>query len=201
MDSSCFGRGGRSASQMFRSAWLNPIISFPGLVILLLCLLLAVSCQPAIHLKKGQVTTVYLDARADWLSTGLRVERGQKLAFECKGTWAVAPSEEKERWPDTGPAGHGNHPGEQVHRLGDPKKELPGTPFGALLGRIGPVVFAIGDQKEMIMPADGELCLVINDYPFYRQDNRGGLSITISVKNDEPVKSRHPGESRGPVLL
>ena len=183
MTSRWFGRDGRSASQMFRPARLNPTITFPWLVILLLCLLSAVSCKPAIHLKKGQPTTVYLDAKSDWLPPGLRVARGQKLTFECKGTWAVAPGEERERWPDAGPEGHGSHPGEQVHRLGDPKKELPGTPFGALLGRVGPAVFAIGDQREVIMPADGELYLVINDYPFYRQDNRGGLVITISVND------------------
>lgn len=162
---------------------INSIIALPGLVLLLFCLLLAVSCIPAIHMKKGQIAMIYLDAKLDWLSTDLKVKKGQKLAFECKGKWAVAPIEENERWPDTGPEGHGKHPGEQVHRLGDPKKELPGVPFGNLLGRIGQVVFSIGDQKEVIIPENGELYLVINDYPFYRHDNRGGLYITIRAEN------------------
>ena len=162
---------------------INLIISLPGLVLLLLCLLLVVSCNPAIYMKKGQITTIYLDAKLDWLSTDLKVKKGQKLTFECKGKWAVAPIEENERWPDTGQEGHGRHPGEQVHRLGDPKKGLPGIPFGALLGRIGHVVFAIGDPNEVIMPENGELYLVINDYPFYRHDNRGGLYITIRFED------------------
>jgi hypothetical protein len=160
------------------------VFSLPGLVILSMCILLVVSCKHVVYLIKGQTKTIYLDARADWLSTGLAVKKGQKLTFECGGKWAVAPIEENERWPDTGPDGHGRHPGEQVHRLGDSKKELPGVPFGALLGRIGHVVFAIGDQKEVLIPESGELYLVINDYPFYRHDNRGGISITI--KAEEP---------------
>jgi len=137
----------------------------------------------AVYLKKGQVKTIYLDAKSDWLPTGIKVKKGIKLTFECTGKWAVAPIEENERWPDTGPEGHGRHPGEQIHRLGDPKKELPGVPFGTLLGKIDHIIFPIGDQKDIRMPADGELYLVINDYPFYRHDNRGGLHITI-ISND-----------------
>ena len=96
------------------------------------------------------------------------------------GFWAVAPENESTRWPDTGPEGHGNHPGEFVHRLGNTKKELPGVPFGTLLGKVGSFVFAVGARQKIVMPADGTLFLVINDYPFYRQDNRGGLQVHIS---------------------
>ncbi|MDI9571431.1 MAG: hypothetical protein QM278_12090 [Pseudomonadota bacterium] len=124
--------------------------------------------------------TVYVDARSDWINTRIRVSKGQTVVFRCEGAWAVAPLNERERWPDAGPEGHGNHPGEIVHRAGDAKKELPGTPFGALLGKVDSKVFPIGSREKVVMPADGVLYLVINDYPFYRHDNRGGLTVYIS---------------------
>jgi hypothetical protein len=142
-------------------------------------LFLLPACSQNIPSPKGTGRTIYLDARSDWQGNGLWVRKGQKVRLICRGTWAVAPENESRRWPDTGPEGHGNHPGEKVHRRGDPKKELPGVPFGALLGRVSDAVFLIGDQEEIVAPSEGELYLVINDYPFYRHDNRGGLTITI----------------------
>ena len=145
----------------------------------LIGLFLLTACSRSIAIPKRSERTIYLDARSAWQGTGLQVREGQKLRIKCYGIWAVAPENESSRWPDTGPEGHGKHPGEKVHRQGDPKKELPGVPFGALLGRISGAVFPIGDQKEIVAPSEGELYLVINDYPFYRHDNRGGLTITI----------------------
>lgn len=146
-----------------------------------ICILLLACGQ--IYQKEPLTRNFYLDAKSDWQDTGLHVEKGHILYFECRGSWAVAPINESRRWPDTGPEGHGKHPGEQVHRKGDPKKELPGVPFGTLLGKVGVTVFLIGDLKEIKMPETGRLYLVINDYPFYRHDNRGGLNITITSHN------------------
>jgi len=131
---------------------------------------------------KGIEATLFLDARSGWQDTGLRVKKGQRLSIDCSGMWAVAPENESQRWPGTGPEGHGNHPGEKIHRKGDAKKELPGVPFGALLGKVSDAIFLIGDQREIVAPAEGAFYLVINDYPFYRHDNRGGLTITIVLK-------------------
>jgi len=156
------------------------------LIFVLTCILMAVcslfpACKHGINPKEESRRTIYLDARSNWINTGLLVRKGQKVGFECRGTWAVASENESRRWPDTGPEGHGKHPGEKVHSRGDSKKELPGVPFGTLLGKVDGVVFPIGDQKEVVMPSGGYLYLVINDYPFYRHDNRGGLNITILV--------------------
>nr|HID58739.1 hypothetical protein [Desulfobacterales bacterium] len=38
-----------------------------------------------------------------------------------------------------------------------PQKELPGVPFGTLLGRLGKVFFFIGDRKQVVMPSSGYL--------------------------------------------
>lgn len=154
---------------------LKPLLSS----IILTALPLLLACTPEIKSPQAHGKTIYLDVKSDWQSTGLWVKEGQKLRFECRGVWAVAPENESSRWPDTGPEGHGKHPGEKVHRAGNPKKELPGTPLGTLLGKVSDVVFPIGDRKEIIIPSEGELSLVINEYPFFRHDNRGGLTITI----------------------
>jgi len=148
------------------------------LVLIPLAMLLSACFGQAHH--KLPAATVDVDAKSDWIDTGIRVVKGQTVFFRSEGAWAVAPHDERERWPDAGPEGHGNHPGEVVHRAGDHKKELPGTPFGTLLGRVSRHVFPIGIRNEIIMPASGTLYLVINDYPFYRHDNRGSLKVTIS---------------------
>lgn len=143
---------------------------------------LMLACKPKSYSREQSKITIYLDARSDWQNTGLFVQGGHILGFECQGSWAVASKNESRRWPDTGPEGHGKHPGEKIHRRGDSKKELPGVPFGTLLGRVGEIVFPVSERKEVVVPSDGLLYLVINDYPFYRHDNRGGLSITITVQ-------------------
>ena len=153
----------------------KPLLTSTVLIILVLLF----ACKQEIRHPQGRGKTIYLDAKSDWQATGLWVKKGQTVSLECHGVWAVAPENENQRWPDTGPEGHGNHPGEKVHRLGNPKKELPGTPFGALLGKVSDRVFPIGNRRKIVIQSEGELYLVVNDYPFYRHDNRGGLSITI----------------------
>jgi len=48
------------------------------------------------------------------------------------------------------------------------------------LGKVNGIVFPVGAERTVRMPAEGELFLVINDYPFYRHDNRGGLFIAVT---------------------
>ena len=152
----------------------------PGLSIMGLTVLALMSaCTQEIRSPQSHQKTIYLDAKSGWQNTGLWCKEGQRVFFKCSGIWAVAPENESNRWPDAGPEGHGKHPGEKIHELGDPKKELPGTPFGTLLGKVSEVAFPIGNRKVIIIPAEGVLSLVINDYPFFRHDNRGGLTITI----------------------
>jgi len=173
------GMGVRAPGRLERRPFPTVLI---GLVLMAL-LLLGGCSQGRRHAREGSRRTLLLDARSDWQPTGLLVRKGEKVHIQCQGTWAVAPEDERQRWPDTGAEGHGNHPGERIHRKGDPKKELPGVPFGTLLGKVSDTIFAVGDQNEIIAPAQGELYLVINDYPFYRHDNRGGLTVTIGCND------------------
>lgn len=162
------------------SSVLNRRFSFLVLICILISICaLILNCERHRYLKEQLRISIYLDATSDWHNTGLCVNKGDTLRFECRGSWAVASEKESQRWPDTGPEGHGKHPGERIHRLGDSKKELLGVPFGTLLGRVGEIVFPIGDRKDVVMPSNGFLYLVINDYPFCRHDNRGRLTIMI----------------------
>lgn len=169
-------RMGRESSSTLRKGLTLGFIGVAAIVPFLIA-----GCTSEIRPSSGAVS-VHLDARSDWLGTGLYVKKGDKVAITCRGTWAVAPENERARWPDAGPEGHGAHPGERVHAKGDPKKELPGIPFGTLLGKVSDRVFPIGNLREIVSPAEGELFLVINDYPFYRHDNRGGLTIELRVE-------------------
>ncbi|WP_207679281.1 hypothetical protein [Desulfonema magnum] len=135
--------------------------------------------SPTRDVAKGSATPFFLDAKSDWSDTGIRVTKGEKLNFECRGTWAAAPEEVRQTWPDAGPEGHGDHPAEKAFSHLDSQKEMPGIPFGTLLGKIGNTIFPISDKEKVLMPESGRLFLVINDCPPYRYDNRGGLNIMI----------------------
>lgn len=137
--------------------------------------------SPAIERNKETKINIFLDAKSGWFDTRIPVNKGEKISIECWGTWAAAPETESQTWPDTGPEGHGTHPAEKLFSNLDSQKELPRTPFGALLGRVNDTIFAIGDKKEIVAPKSGRLFLVINDLPFHRYDNRGSLSITVHL--------------------
>jgi len=57
---------------------------------------------------------------------------------------------------------------------------MPFEPRDALIGRVDDHLFGIGDQNEIIAPADGELQLRINDCEVGLFDNSGSLTIRIS---------------------
>jgi len=137
---------------------------------------LVVAPEPVNVNATKSIKDIYLDAQSDWYDTGFNVMKGETVSFKSRGKWAAGP---ENIWPDTGPEGHGGHAGEAAFKFLDPQKELPGVPFGTLLGKVGKRVFPIGDRKEVLMPESGRLYLVFNDILAGRSDNRGGLNVTI----------------------
>jgi hypothetical protein len=67
----------------------------PVICALACCCLLAgssfLACMPGKSPHSDLRKTIYLDAKSDWLDTGIFVREGQEVGFECEGTWAVAP--------------------------------------------------------------------------------------------------------------
>jgi hypothetical protein len=122
---------------------------------------------PGGPLEAGQIL---VRGNQRWTDTGIRVQRGQNVAFSAVGEVTLSADDS-----DTaGPAGSNK----QRRAAGAP---LPNELAGALIGRIGQsAVFAIGNQEQgLSMPASGTLFLGINDDVV--SDNRGEFRVRVST--------------------
>ena len=118
----------------------------------------------------GGARTVDVDARASWVSTGLTVISGEAIALVTEGS--VQLSE------DAGDTA--NPAGSQSGRLAA-NAPMPQALAGALIGRIGrSAPFAVGDLRQIIAPASGELFLGVNDD--HLVDNQGRFRVRISLR-------------------
>lgn len=127
--------------------------------------------KPAIP---DRFVTVGVDARSDWMSTGLEVTPTDSVAVHVRqGEWTL------NRGPSPYQNGQGNgktcatSPGE---RCGQP---VPDFSQGALIGRIGDTLIGIGSDRTIVPPQTGELMLKINDDVL--TDNDGVLTVEIQA--------------------
>jgi hypothetical protein len=108
---------------------------------------------------------VRVPAAGGWVSTGLRVRRGQMVSFNTTGQVQLS-----ENSSDRATAA-----GSSRLALGAP---LPSAAAGALIGRVGnSQPFGIGDQTSVPMPFDGVLFLAVNDDE--RRDNAGEFIVSV----------------------
>jgi len=109
--------------------------------------------------------TFTVPANKPWTNTGIRVNRGEQIAFQGTGDIMVAQGAS---------AGVGGSPITPGGRL-----PAPGTGVGALIGRVGnSAPFVIGSNTGPIpMPASGVLQLGVNDDHF--EDNTGNFSVAV----------------------
>jgi hypothetical protein len=109
---------------------------------------------------------IRVGATAGWVSTGMRVRRGEVLSFNTSGE--VQLSENASDRARSAGAG----------RMA-PGSPLPSVNAGALIGRVGNgQPFGIGDQTSVPMPFDGVLYLAVNDDGL--ADNAGAFTVTIN---------------------
>lgn len=108
---------------------------------------------------------IRVPATSGWVTTGMRVRRGEYLSFDVTGQVQLS-----------GNAGdRARSAGSTRTAAGAP---LPGVSAGALIGRIGNgQPFGIGDQASVPMPFDGVLFLAVNDDE--RGDNAGEFIVSI----------------------
>ena len=128
----------------------------------------AAAANPAAaQARAAGAPTVKLDARRGWANTGIRVSRGDHVAFSAVGDVQFAP-------PPGNTSGPAGNPGVQQGNL-----PVPSLPVGGLIARIGRgAPFAIGSNTQPIpMPSSGPLLIGINDGDV--SDNGGGLDVTI----------------------
>ncbi len=108
-----------------------------------------------------------VDARQPWTATGVRLKKGDRVAFHASGEvrWGQGPGQV------AGPDGAAEP---ASARAGLP---VPQMGVGGLIARVGDSKpFPIGSNSDpIVMPADGELFLGVNDNQ--RGDNSGSFQV------------------------
>jgi hypothetical protein len=108
---------------------------------------------------------VRVPAAGGWVSTGLRVRRGQMISFNTSGQVQLSEN----------PNDRATAAGSSRLALNSP---LPSAAAGALIGRVGNSrPFGIGDSTSVPMPFDGVLFLAVNDDE--RSDNAGEFIVSV----------------------
>ena len=110
---------------------------------------------------------IRVPATAGWVSTGIRVRRGEVVSFTSSGEVQLS-----------------DNPNDRARPAGTPRMSpyapLPTVNAGALIGRVGNgQPFGIGDQTSVPMPLDGILALAVNDDQ--RTDNAGAFIVSVST--------------------
>lgn len=138
------------------------------------------AANPAAPSSSGDVS-VRVDARQQWVDTGLTVRQGDLVTFHASGEIQTAAGETVT--PDgngLGAAGANrrNAPRGRATLGGYP---APDVAVGALLGKIGNgTPFGIGRQTQALtMPASGRLMLGVNDSNL--GDNSGAFTVAVST--------------------
>jgi hypothetical protein len=110
----------------------------------------------------GNVT---VQANQPWTDTGIRVSRGERLAFNGSGDINIAQG------ASSGVGGSPITPGGRL--------PVPNAAVGALIGRVGNgPAFLIGPNTAPIaMPGNGNLMLGVNDDHY--EDNTGTYSVSV----------------------
>lgn len=111
---------------------------------------------------------VRVNANTPWTPSGLRVLKGQRVAFSTTGEVQFNTDASHH----VGPDGEGS--------MKSPNYPVPAMPVGGLIAKVGDSApFPIGSNREpIIMPASGELMLGINDDQF--GDNSGSFIVTLT---------------------
>jgi hypothetical protein len=108
---------------------------------------------------------IRVPANGGWVSTGMRVRRGENISFNTSGEIQLS----------TNAADRARSAGTTRTAAGAP---LPNVNAGGLIGRIGNgAPFAIGDQASVPMPDAGLLYLAVNDDEL--SDNTGAFVVQL----------------------
>ena len=108
---------------------------------------------------------IRVPANAGWVSTGMRVRRGEVITFNTTGEIQLS----------TNAADRARSAGATRTAAGAP---IPNVNAGGLIGRIGNgAPFAIGDQASVPMPNEGLLYLAVNDDEL--ADNTGAFVVQL----------------------
>jgi hypothetical protein len=112
-----------------------------------------------------QGTTVRVNGNQQWTPTNITVHQGERLTFQVSG--------------QIKPIGNGAFVGPEGGSGKSPNFPLADANIGALIGRVGDgQPFAITGVGDVVMAADGQLFLGINDDNV--SDNSGAFTVRVS---------------------
>ena len=109
-----------------------------------------------------------------WQESYVRVKKGQRIVIDADGAWSP-DLQNRIGW--CGADGVAKTPGGDSYLL-------PGTNIGALIAKIGTVVFAPGSRYANPAPADGVIFLAMNENP-NNNNQAGSLLVQIIVLNED----------------
>lgn len=138
-------------------------------------LLMANFASPALAQDSG---TVVVDARAEWVDTGIDLRQGDRMRVGAEAAWSNVAE--------------GSLLGPDGYQSPYPGTVLADVPLGALIGRVGDTVFAIGRGFDQASPAEGRLFLAMNDVAGTYGDNRGRAVASISVARGSEAAPSQP---------
>ena len=111
-----------------------------------------------------------VDPRVRWVYSGIVVDKGDVLTLNTDGS--VQLSDEADDVAVSAGAPSGRRA---------PDAPLPQLLAGALIARIGDnAPFGVGDQRQIIAPASGQLFFTVNDD--FLADNHGWFHVRLSVR-------------------
>jgi hypothetical protein len=115
----------------------------------------------------GPTTSVRVDARQQWVDTGITVNQGDRVSFQASGQVMYGQNATMTATPDGGTERRATYPD-------------PTAPVGALIGKVGnSPAFGIGSQTQpLAMPASGRLMLGVNDNEL--GDNSGFFTVVVT---------------------
>ncbi len=118
----------------------------------------------------SDVRIVDVDARVRWLYVGFVVDKGAIMTFNTEGTVQLSDDGDDTAIASGAPSGRKA-----------PDAPMPEELAGALIGRIGNgAPFGIGDQRQIIAPASGQLFLSVNDD--HLADNHGRFRVRVAAR-------------------
>jgi hypothetical protein len=132
-----------------------------------------------VSLKAGEIRSVALSARSEWLATDFSVEKGSKILIKANGKWTHGPEGVSGDVPYYGPEGY--------NKLDD-MALLPSANIGALIAKIGSEEpFFVGDHTVLICPKNGQLFLAMNERPgiVAHDNNEGQITVTVQVEDNK----------------
>ncbi len=118
--------------------------------------------------SQGALAQPRIYAYRDWQSTGVQVQRGDRLYLRARGEWLYTPDEFH------GPEGHARYPAPDFY-------PVPYVQGGILIGRYGEdgTPFVVGRGGNYTVINSGMLYMRINDDVL--SDNRGYVEVEITV--------------------